>query len=159
MEAYDPALAAQVWKRVRGDAGPPREDLSIAGAREDLTGLIAGERGDAAAYLQLSRRFSGKEAAVLRQMSQDERAHAACLGGMYFLSRGERPAAAAPPPAQESIAAALRKCYGREMQCLAAYEGRVRHPEYGPVFARLAEQEREHCRQLLILLGGMGETG
>ena len=53
------------------------------------------------------------------------------------------------------VSTMLRRCYGREMRCLAQYEARANHPEYGPVFARLAEQEREHCRLILELIGNL----
>jgi len=39
------------------------------------------------------------------------------------------------------------------MRCLAQYEARANDPEYGPVFARLAAQEREHCMAVLELIG------
>ena len=58
-----------------------------------------------------------------------------------------------PPVPQESPDRCLRRCYGQEMRCLAQYEARSTDPEYGPVFSRLAAQEREHCRIILELLG------
>jgi len=53
----------------------------------------------------------------------------------------------------EDPAIALRRCYGREMRCLAAYEARSGDSEYGPVFVQMAQQEREHCKNILHLLG------
>jgi len=41
------------------------------------------------------------------------------------------------------------------MHTLAAYEQRSADREYGPVFARLAQQEREHCRMVLELIGNL----
>ena len=55
--------------------------------------------------------------------------------------------------------ALLRRCYGREMQCLAKYEARSSDPEFGVVFARLAEQERRHCHMVLELLGHLKKRG
>lgn len=146
MEAYNAEKAAQVWQRVRGSALP--EDCSAG-----LPALIAGEWADAATYLQLSRHFQGRDAAALRRMFDEEQSHAACLKGIYTLLTGERTVTRTPPLPQEPVEATLRRCYGREMHCLAEYEQRASNREYGPVFQRLAEQEREHCRVLLELLG------
>jgi rubrerythrin len=147
MENIDPAKAARVWQRVQG--GQNRDP-------EELVTLAAYEQSDAAMYLQLSRRFQGKEAATLRQLYEQELSHAACLKGMYQMLTGNHlPVSAAQPAVGENTQAALRRCYGREMQSLAAYEARVNDPEYGQVFQRLAQQEREHCRILLTVIGNL----
>ena len=41
------------------------------------------------------------------------------------------------------------------MRARAQYEGRSSDPEYGQVYARLAEQEKEHCRIILELIGNL----
>jgi len=146
METYDAEKAARVWQRVHASALP---EPSTA----ELPALIAGEWTDAATYLHLSRKYQGRESAILRRMFEEEQSHAACLKGIYTLLTGEHTVTRTPPPAQEPLDVTLRRCYGREMQCLAQYEQRMAHKEYGPVFARLAEQEREHCRMILELLG------
>lgn len=146
METIDPVKAARVWQRVQG-ATKPRE--------EGLLAMIAQEWTDAATYLQLSRQFQGKESAALRRLYEEEQAHTACLKGIYTLITGTRPTVKATPPADRDPEVILRRCYGREMQCLASYEDRANDKEYGPVFARLADQEREHCRVILELLGNL----
>ena len=147
MENIDAAKAARVWQRVQG--GSSRDP-------EELMPLAAYEQSDAAMYLQLSRRFQGKEAAILRQLYEQELSHAACLKGMYQLRTGNRlPVAPAQAIAGENTNAALRRCYAREMQSLAAYEARMNDPEYGQVFTRLAQQEREHCQILLTIIGNL----
>ena len=147
MDNIDPQTAARVWERVQ--TGHNRDP-------EHLLPMVALEQGDAAMYLQLSRRFQGKEAATLRQLYQQELSHAACLKGMYQMLTGNVfPATAAKSTPSENTDAALRRCYAREMQSLAAYESRLQDPEYGPVFARLARQEREHCQTLLALIGNL----
>lgn len=148
METVDPAKAARVWQRVRSEIPADRPE-------QGLSELIAQEWTDAATYLQLSRRFQGKESATLRRMFQEEQAHTACLKGIYTLITGTRPTVRAVPPAIEDPEKVLRRCYGREMRCLAMYEQRSSDPEYGQVFARLAAQEREHCRLVLELLGNL----
>ena len=144
METIDPVMAANVWQRVRPDT-PDRE--------KGLLALIAQEWTDAATYLQLSRRLQGKDSALLRKMYQQEQAHTACLKGIYTLITGTHPTIRAVPASHEDPDTVLRRCYGREMQCLAQYEARSADPEYGQVFARLADQEREHCHMLLEIIG------
>lgn len=148
METIDPAKAARVWQRVQADI--PQENRE-----QGLLELIAQEWTDATTYLQLSRRFQGKHSMILRRMFEEEQAHTACLKGIYTLITGIRPAVRTVPPSQEDPEQILRRCYGREMRCLAQYEARTADPEYGQVFARLAAQEREHCRLVLELLGSL----
>ena len=150
MVHYDPEAAARVWQRVQGK-GPAGEELG------NLPEMIAGEWWDAATYLRLSRQFQGKEAGVLRKMFEEEQSHAACLKGIYTLLTGQRLVTQTPAPRQENLSVALRRCYGREMQSLAQYERWSDHWEYGPVFSRLAQQERAHCAALLEILGNLKE--
>lgn len=150
METVDPAKAARVWQRVKAENPTVRPE-------QGLLELIAQEWTDAATYLQLSRRFQGKESAMLRRMFEEEQAHTACLKGIYTLITGKRPTVPATSPTQGDPEQILRRCYGREMQCLARYEQRSGDPEYGQVFARLADQEREHCRLVLELLGNLSK--
>ena len=149
MDNYDKEKEARVWQRVYA-APEGRPDLAAA-----LPALIAGEWADGANYLHLSRRFQGKEAQLLRKLFQQEQSHAACLKGIYTLLTGERAAMPPASPPKENAQTILRRCYGSEMRCLATYEQWSDHPEYGPVFARLVQQEREHCRVLLEILGNL----
>lgn len=151
METYNPELAARVWQRVQKESEPAQDP-------QWLFQLIAQEWTDAMIYLALSRRTQGKSSALLRRMFQEEQTHAACLKGIYTLMTGSHPVVRSTPPAQEPISVMLRRCYGREMQCLAQYEAHSADPEYGQVFARLAAQEREHCRMVLELLGSLQES-
>ncbi len=146
MQTVDPQKAARVWQRVHTENPSPEQGL---------LSLIAQEWADASTYLQLSRRLQGKSATVLRTLYEQEQAHVACLKGIYTLITGTHPKVATVPLPQEEIEQTLRRCYGREMQCLAQYEQRSSHPEYGKVFARLALQEQEHCRLVLEILGNL----
>lgn len=144
MEKIDKAMQERVWERVKGSQNS--EDT-------ELLDLIAQEWTDAATYLTLSRRVSGKASLILRRLYEEEQTHTACLKGIYTLITGQKPSLPPLPQTREPISATLRRCYGREMQCLARYESRRGHPEYGSVFARLAQQEQEHCRAVLELIG------
>lgn len=148
MDTIDPKQAARVWQRVRSDALEPTRE-------EGLTELIAREWEAATTYLQLSRRFQGKQNALLRKLFEQEQAHMACLKGIYTLITGKRPNVAGVQPVTDDPQKVLRRCYGRQMQCLARYEQRTGDPEYGHIFARLAQQEKEHCHILLEILGSI----
>lgn len=151
MQAYDAEKAARVWERVHAGREEPPQG-------QNLPALIAAEWSDAAAYLRLAQHFRGKEAAALRRMAEEEKAHGACLKGIYTLITGEKPAIPAPAAGRETIQGALRRCYHREISALSAYEQRSSDPEYGPVFAKLAAQEKEHCRIVLELLGKVKDS-
>ena len=135
----------EVWQRVQGEASP--------NPLRQLPEMIAEEKQDAATYLYLSHRFGGKEGAMLRRMFEEEQMHVTCLRGIYRMVSGERCAVHTAPAEAEEPSIALRRCYGREMRCLAAYEALSGDREYGPVFSQLAQQEREHCRNILHLIG------
>lgn len=148
METIDKAKAARVWQRVQGEA--------VANPTHGLQGMIAEEWADAAIYLSLSRRVQGNAASILRKIGQEEQSHMACLKGIYALQGAGRPDIPAPPTVDKApVSVILRRCYGREMRCLAQYESRSNDPEYGQVYARMAQQEREHCRLVLELLGSL----
>lgn len=150
MDTIDPAKAARVWQRVR-------PDTPQTCGEEELKELIAREWESATTYMQLSRRFQGKQNAQLRKLFEQEQAHTVCLKGIYTLLTGKRPNVAAVPPITEDPKKVLRRCYGRQMQCLARYENHTDDPEYGHIFARLAQQEKEHCHILLEIIGSLRE--
>ncbi len=148
METIDAAKAAQVWQRVHGETTKncPEEGLSE---------LIAQEWEAATTYLQLSRRLQGKQNMLLRKLFEQEQAHAACLKGIYTLITGKRPNVAGVKPVVDDTANVLRRCYGKQMQCLAKYEQRGADPDYGHIYTRLAQQEKEHCHMILEILGSL----
>lgn len=146
MDTVDAEKAARVWQRVHADT-------PVQNPANGLLELIAQEWTSAATYLQLSRRFQGKERAMLRNMAQQKQSHTACLKGIYTLITGAPPVVRAGKTAQDSTDAILRRCYGAEMRCLARYEERASDPEYGQAFSRLAAREREHCMLILEFLG------
>ena len=153
MNAYDPEMAARVWQRVQGKVPAPDSVPAVQG----LQMLIAEEWSDAAAYLNLSRRFQGRDSNLLRRLSEESQSQAACLRGIHTMAAGKSPVIHTPPPAQESAETLLRRCYSRELGRFHEYEARSNDSGFGPVFARLAAQTREHCARLLELLGRLKE--
>lgn len=148
MERIDPAKAAAVWQRVHNSQPPAQNEQS-------LIGLIQDELTDSMVYWNLTKQFSGPQHALLRQLHQQKQSHVACLKGIYTLITGSRPVIRASQPAAEPAEVTLRRCYGREMRRLAQYESRMADTEYGKIFSKLAQQEQEHCRLVLELLGSL----
>ena len=146
IQNFDPQKAARVWNRVQGHSA---EEFDV----QHLPELIAQELRDANTYLQLSRRFQGRDSVLLRQMAQQEQDHAACLKGLYTLITGQPPQLPATQTTQQELSQLLRVCYGNQMHRLARYESRAGDSQYGHIFARLAAQEQEQCHRLLALLG------
>ena len=146
MDTYDPDLAARVWKRVTAATPPPA-------ASPDLQALIEEELQDAAAYLHLSRFFGSPYNRILRQMHQQEQSHAACLKGIYRMTTGKRCTPRLPKPFWEKPALTLQRCYDRELRCATRYDISASDPRYGLTFTRMAQQEKEHSKVLLELLG------
>ena len=146
IQNFDSQKAARVWNRVQGHSAGEFDVQS-------LPELIAQELRDANAYLQLSRRFQGRDSVLLRQMAQQEQDHAACLKGLYTLITGQQPKVPTTQNAQQDVGQLLRGCYGNQMHRLARYEARAGESQYGHIFSRLAQQEQEQCHRLLALLG------
>ena len=150
MKSYDPKTAAKVWDRVQNTAVP-------AGDSQLILNLITEEVLDARTYQQLAKRLPPPLANTVRQLSQQEQAHAACLKGIYAMITGRNAIVPAPKVADDPTDIVLRRCYGREMRALAQYESRQSDPQYGHIFHTLAQQEQEHCRKLLEILGALAK--
>ena len=154
MHTYDPQKAARVWQRVQG-----REEEPRPAPGHDLQGLILNALQLSAVYLKLARQMPPKAASVLQQLYREEQNHLACLKGIHTLMTGQRPVLHMPRVENEPAERLLRRCYGMEMRSLKEYEAGTADPEYGHVFARLADQEREHCRRVLALVGSLEKQG
>ena len=155
MQTYDPQKAARVWLRVQAGQETPKELPREEKRPEDLQRLIMDEWNAAATYLRLARQMPQKEAMTLQRLAREEHTHTACLKGIYHLITGNQAAVSAQKAEGEMPMQILRRCYGQEMRSLKEYEARSDDPEYGHVFSRLAEQEREHCRAVLELIGSL----
>ena len=110
----------------------------------------------AGTYIRLSRCFQSWEAAALQRLGREARAQASCVSGIYALVTGDSPAGLASVPETGQVGVTLRKCYVRAMRILVACEAHSTDPEYGPVFARLAARQQEHCRTILEIIGHQG---
>ena len=134
----------KIWQRVKGDMQP---------VTEGLAGLAANAMTQAALYNTLARQMQGPARSILLSLQEDEQRCAQCLKGIYRLCTGTQLKPAALPPSAENRETALRKCYSQSLKALAAFDNRAFHPEYGPVFSRLAAKKREQCCMLTELMG------
>ena len=123
----------------------------------DLRALLLAEETMANTFLSLARRLSGPAAARLQGLAREARGHEACLEGICVLVTGEAPEIRVPAAEPGPMITQLRKCYGMAMRALVTYEARTGDREYGPVFARLAAQQRDQCRTILELIGTVGK--
>lgn len=123
----------------------------------DLRQLLLAEETMAETFGHLARQTGGREAAVLQRLARDARGHVACLEGISVLVTGESPQIRTPTPEPGAVIPRLRRCYGLAMRTLVTYEARSSDREYGPVFARLAQQQRDQCRTILELIGTLGK--
>ena len=148
MNTYDPKKAQRVWERVQGsrEAEPTPPDMN-------LQAMIMNEWVAAATYLALARRVPPREMCILQRLAREDQGHGACLKGIYTMITDQEPVIKAPPITAGSVNLTLRKCYATLIKTLQEYQRWATDPEYGPVFQRLADQEREHCRLVLELIG------
>ena len=151
MNTIDQQKAARVWQRVQNARQEPVRP------EENLKELIMNEWTAAATYAQLARLLPQAQGQVLQRLSREEHGHGACLRGIYVLKTGEKCPVHTPNLGKENPEVTLRRCYGLEMHSLKEYEAKCDDPEYGHVYARLADQEREHCMALLGVIGGLGK--
>ena len=148
MNTYDPKKAQRVWERVQGTQEPEPKPVQM-----NLQAMIMNEWVTSATYLALARQVPPREMCILQRLAREDQGHGACLKGIYTMITDQEPVIKAPPITAGSVNLTLRKCYAALIKTLQEYERWSRDAEYGPVFQRLADQEREHCRLVLELIG------
>ena len=150
MDYYDSEKAQRVWQRVSGEELAPSESIQS---------LAVAELNEAAIHWMLSQQLQGKERALLRKIFEEDQAHTACLKGIYYFVE-DQPLSVRPIlPAPESAVIALRKSYGRKLKALREYTARENDPEYGHIFRKLAQEEAEHCKSILQIVGHIKKPG
>ncbi len=163
----DRELFARVWRRVmpedREDCPielippeTPAENFSRPADSTLLQRFVAGERKDAQTYKALARRTSGKDAKVLSQIADDEKAHARRLAAAYFILTGIQ----LHPTANDISFRAgypgiLRQRLMEEQNGAEAYRtaaAETSDPWLRDTYNTLAEDELIHARQIYALL-------
>lgn len=139
MEKYDPRMAQRVWNRVWAETEPPKGEPGH---------LMMCEAQALADYTKLQRHFPG-----LKALAEDIGHHIACLRGMRYLKEGRRPDPIFAKPREELADTALRRCYVQSLKTAGEYASLSGDPEFGCIYAQLADAKRRHCRVLLEVLG------
>lgn len=141
MEKFDPSMESRVWQRVTGSAGVRRQDLGQ---------LLLAAREAAGDYRYLAAHMTGDQAKKLHERAQDtvER-----LQGLQRLSGGEPRKPPALPQNQTSVRRVLEQSYHRSRRLAAEFTARSADPEWGMVFAGLAQREQENAMRIAGLMG------
>lgn len=147
-------LETRVWQRVQQGKAEPAAPAHT----DSLPALMMEQLQLSAVYMQLSRQTGGQSGAAFMRLARESRMQAACLKGIVSLMNGHIPAPTATPAQTSHPDALLRRCYGKELRLLKAYENRCGDAEYGPVFDRMAGRSRDHCCTLLELIGSLKAT-
>lgn len=145
METIDPAMAARVWQRVRGQDTAPSPGLQLQSLMEDAW-------EDAAVYRHLSRRHRGKNALLFSQLHRQTLEQLRLLRGICALMKQCNPVLKSVPPRREPEGITLRRCYGHTLQRLNWYAQQESTPEYGRALAQLIRQTQNHSQLLLQLM-------
>jgi rubrerythrin len=150
MENYDADMEQRVWQRVLGTEQPQEKSLQA---------LAVAELSEAAVHWLLSQQLQGKERAMLRKIFEEDQGHTACLKGIHYFIEDQPLSVRPVVPTPEAPVIALRKSYGRKLNALREYTARASDPEYGHIFQRLAQEEQQHCKTILQIVGQMKKTG
>ncbi len=141
MERIDEELQARVWQRVcsrEAEALPPELPCRMLSLAGDL----------AACYRALAAKRGGQFRSLHRQL-QETRARLRTL--QQFAGCREPETRRMPPKGDAQ--ALLERCCHLERRLAEELEGRRSDPEWGPVFALMAQQARQRCLRVLALRG------
>ena len=147
MEQYDSQLAQRVWQRVRGET---------AGSQGSAKAFLLAEAEAGAGYRQLSRLMPEKKQ-LWRQLLGDTQRHMAYLRGMLYLTEGHRGTDIPIKPRQEQPDALLRLCCTQCLKLAEQYRAFADDPEYGWVYAAMADTKQAHFATILEVIGNMGK--
>lgn len=148
MERIDPNMEAEVWQRVMGQREQP--------VREDIRPLLLSAMEAVSAYRHLSGMLTGKGKERMKGLHQGAMASVSCLKGIQAMSGGGSGKLTAMPIPKEPVRKTLEKSYHRTRHLMAEYTGRSLDPEFGVLYQRMADREREHGVVLAEILGELG---
>lgn len=141
----------EVWRRVRGPAGPTAAEALLP---ERLEALILEQRGTAAALRSLARRLRGQQNSLLMGMAGETEASARELTALHYLLSGRRLRLQTPPaPPPEPLPEALRAVCQRMRQAERAFTAlQAEFSEYEEDFSKGVRRSRSNTRRLMELL-------
>lgn len=134
----------RVWQRVF--SGPVESG-------EDLRPLMHSAAEVAMDYYHLLRSATGINRSALQQLYDRARVNLNCLRGLQSLRFGTAAKGTPLPATGESMGKILEKCYYRTRRAMMEYTARSAEPEFGAVFAVMADRERENAALIAELLG------
>ena len=140
-------LQERVWQRVMAAPGD---------SREDLRPLMHPAAENAMEYYALTKRATGKTREALQKLYDRARVNLNCLRGLQSMRFGTAGKSAPQPSSGENLRKTLEKCYHRTRRAIMEYTARSAEPEFGAVFAVMADRERENIALIAELLG-MGD--
>lgn len=141
MDHVDPQMAQRVWQRVQN---APQEDV--------LPLMLDLALSCAHCCMHLGKHFRGQEAELQRMRSQLLH-QAACLRGIRYLRTGLHSRDSGAAAIQENPDNTLRRCLGQCLRLGEACRREAMDPEYGSVYAAMADQCTAHAQLLLSLAG------
>ena len=146
MEQQDLELERRVWQRVSGGGE--------TGTHTQLREMEQRCRESATAFRQLAQLSTGIMRETLQQLSHQEYANAMTLLGMRVLSGEEPEKSSCCPWTKTGICRALALAYRRSCQAREDYSAHAKGGSaYAPVFAWMAEAEKERMGRILSLIG------
>ena len=150
MEQLDKDLQKRVWQRVQTRSEP----VDVPAVMENLKPLILTAQENAVAYRHMAQSAGPRSRQRWQKLYRNTRRCLECMRGICRM-KGEPvqiPNLRAEP---EPVARTLQKCYHRERRLWEAWERRIGDPEHGAVYGELARQAREHCTEIMEMLGRM----
>lgn len=148
MEIPDTGWQGKVWQRVRTEETPEAGLQQLVAVQMELMGI----------YARLTRMFQGREREMLVSLRGQCMEQVRCLRGIHRMITGTTLNTATIPPTEERAEAALRRCYGKALRQISAYESRMHNAEYGYVYEHMIREEKNHCWTLARLMGRLDET-
>lgn len=148
MEFPDTCRQGNPWQRGRSEESPGAGLQQLVAVQLELMGV----------YARLSKMFQGREREMLVSLRGQCMEQVRCLRGIHRMITGTALNTAAVPPPEERVEAALRRCYGKALRQISAYESRLQQPEYGCVYEHMLREEKNHCWTLTRLMGRLDET-
>ena len=134
----------RVWQRVLGQ---PEQ-----GKPEDFHSVILSAREQAGAYRYLMEKATGENRELLRRLYTNQERTVDCLKGLGMLQGN--PVKEKPMQTMKELTEKMmKKCYYRSCRAVEEYTSRSVCSEFGEVFRKIADRERENCVMIVEVMG------
>ena len=137
-------MEQRVWQRVLA------QPEQVKG--EDLYPVILSAREQAGAYRYLMEKVTGGNRELLHKLHANQERTVDCLKGIRLLQGN--PVKEKPMQTMKELTEKMmKKCYYRACRAVEEYTSRSVCSEYGEVFRKLADRERENCVMIAEVMG------